>query len=39
MKGREVLSRLTASLKQRFLPFVGGQQKVYVQICNIFFLT
>jgi hypothetical protein len=39
MKGREVLSRLTASLKQRFLPFVGGQQKVYVQICNIFFRT
>lgn len=39
MKGREVLSRLTASLKQRFLPFVGGRQKVYVQICNIFFLT
>jgi len=30
MKGREVLSSLTASLNQRFLPFVGRQQKVYV---------
>ena len=39
MKGREVLFSPTASLKQRFLSSVGGQQKDYVQICNIFFLT